>query len=418
MSTPSRSNPSSPRPRLIGRASPADSAPQILADGSSVIIPSHPAREALIKQTYSTTMLHPTTGKTKRFHIVGYSSKNNPHGDEHSALPAPAELPLLSTLEIAPGVWPEWEKQRDGITTKEKEGGGKRGEGSTSRKKAAVKLEVDSTLESPSASPEIPTAGFANPEYPVRGPGSAPPSYAPEPRQAMSNPYEPFYYYPPQPSRSAPAYQVNFPPQSQPNERYHPYRDRPGPYPPNPSVPELPNPSSSGQYLDDRRASSSNPMPNFLPPGEYNPNAYAPPNASHSPYMPTYRDMPPDRSQYPQSQIMPYPSSYMDNVNPYYHHMNQYPQQHQPPSHQPRQPSRDIPHSPTQTMSADPSGSPKFSIASALSGEADTGRLTLPPLRVAIDQPGNQAGRMNPALSPLVGADRRELGELGKKVSL
>ena len=31
--------------------------------------------ESLIKQTYSTTMTHPVTGKAKKFHVVAYSSK-------------------------------------------------------------------------------------------------------------------------------------------------------------------------------------------------------------------------------------------------------------------------------------------------------------------------------------------------------
>jgi hypothetical protein len=31
--------------------------------------------ESLIKQTYSTTMTHPVTGKVKKFHVVAYSSK-------------------------------------------------------------------------------------------------------------------------------------------------------------------------------------------------------------------------------------------------------------------------------------------------------------------------------------------------------
>lgn len=31
--------------------------------------------ESLVKQTYSTTMTHPVTGKVKKFHVVAYSSK-------------------------------------------------------------------------------------------------------------------------------------------------------------------------------------------------------------------------------------------------------------------------------------------------------------------------------------------------------
>lgn len=31
--------------------------------------------DSLIKQTYSTTMTHPVTGKVKKFHVVAYSSK-------------------------------------------------------------------------------------------------------------------------------------------------------------------------------------------------------------------------------------------------------------------------------------------------------------------------------------------------------
>jgi hypothetical protein len=35
--------------------------------------------ESLVKQTYSTTMTHPVTGKVKKFHVVAYSSKVSMH---------------------------------------------------------------------------------------------------------------------------------------------------------------------------------------------------------------------------------------------------------------------------------------------------------------------------------------------------
>ncbi|WVF65336.1 hypothetical protein IAT40_000062 [Kwoniella sp. CBS 6097] len=69
--------------------------------------------ESLIKQTYSTTMTHPVTGKVKKFHVVAYSSKRNPQGDAHNPLPLPHQLPTLSNLKITPGIWPEWENRRE-----------------------------------------------------------------------------------------------------------------------------------------------------------------------------------------------------------------------------------------------------------------------------------------------------------------
>ncbi|KAK8844122.1 hypothetical protein IAR55_006916 [Kwoniella newhampshirensis] len=69
--------------------------------------------ESLIKQTYSTTMTHPVTGKVKKFHVVAYSSKHNPQGDAHNPLPLPHQLPTLSPLKVTPGIWPEWENRRE-----------------------------------------------------------------------------------------------------------------------------------------------------------------------------------------------------------------------------------------------------------------------------------------------------------------
>ncbi|WVO15370.1 hypothetical protein L204_103026 [Cryptococcus depauperatus] len=69
--------------------------------------------ESLIKQTYSTTMTHPVTGKVKKFHVVAYSSKHNPQGDAHNLLPLPYQLPALRNLKVQSGVWPEWETRRE-----------------------------------------------------------------------------------------------------------------------------------------------------------------------------------------------------------------------------------------------------------------------------------------------------------------
>ncbi|WWC90994.1 uncharacterized protein L201_005933 [Kwoniella dendrophila CBS 6074] len=70
-------------------------------------------QESLIKQTYSTTMTHPVTGKLKKFHVVAYSSKHNPQGDVHNPLPLPHQLPALASLRVTPGIWPEWEHRRE-----------------------------------------------------------------------------------------------------------------------------------------------------------------------------------------------------------------------------------------------------------------------------------------------------------------
>lgn len=69
--------------------------------------------DSLIKQTYSTTMTHPVTGKVKKFHVVAYSSKRNPQGDPLNPLPLPHQLPALRHLKVTPGIWPEWETRRD-----------------------------------------------------------------------------------------------------------------------------------------------------------------------------------------------------------------------------------------------------------------------------------------------------------------
>ncbi|WWC98212.1 hypothetical protein V866_005103 [Kwoniella sp. B9012] len=70
-------------------------------------------QESLIKQTYSTSMTHPVTGKLKKFHVVAYSSKHNPQGDVHNPLPLPHQLPALASLRVTPGIWPEWEHRRE-----------------------------------------------------------------------------------------------------------------------------------------------------------------------------------------------------------------------------------------------------------------------------------------------------------------
>ena len=49
---------------------PSGSGLQIAPSGSGL-----QKGQSLIKQTYSTTMTHPVTGKIKKFHVVGYSSK-------------------------------------------------------------------------------------------------------------------------------------------------------------------------------------------------------------------------------------------------------------------------------------------------------------------------------------------------------
>ncbi|EJT51610.1 hypothetical protein A1Q1_07160 [Trichosporon asahii var. asahii CBS 2479] len=80
-------------------------------DGQSSTPPRRP--EPLVKQTYSTSMTHPQTGKVKKFHVVAYSSKRNPQGDGANPLPLPQQLPNLAHIKIVPGIWPDWETRRD-----------------------------------------------------------------------------------------------------------------------------------------------------------------------------------------------------------------------------------------------------------------------------------------------------------------
>lgn len=56
-----------------GSASGSASAAGGAAPPSNSTPPRRP--EPLVKQTYSTSMTHPVTGKTKKFHVVAYSSK-------------------------------------------------------------------------------------------------------------------------------------------------------------------------------------------------------------------------------------------------------------------------------------------------------------------------------------------------------
>ncbi|WVR08843.1 hypothetical protein IAU60_005901 [Kwoniella sp. DSM 27419] len=217
--------------------------------------------ESLIKQTYSTTMTHPVTGKVKKFHVVAYSSKRNPQGDAHNPLPLPHQLPALSSLKVTPGIWPEWENRREN-------------------------------------------------EYPARrsmGPGGslAPPSQS-APVTAMSSP-------------SGPPYSVLAPPTAYPASAARPPSPGreamygPRPYPPPPPFPR-------GAY--DNRGSPALPPPSGGPgpvrgPGGY-PAPYPPPprrEGYDSPggYPGRHMSQPPMYS----SQASPHPHGGADRFHPY-----------------------------------------------------------------------------------------------------
>lgn len=393
-------------------------------------------------------MTHPVSGKVKKFHVVGYSSRSNPQGDAHSPLPLPHELPLLSTLQVVPGIWPEWERRREGTGQREGTAGtaapesrANSGEASSARRPSA-KSELPSPPQSALPSPQVSMPGLATATQtqPARGNGYADQSHPSDSRDGLSGAYNsPFYYAPANNGRSAPSYPVNVPAQHNGYDRYHPYRDRPGQHNSGFSSPGLPTPSSSTEQSqgDERRASGS--APQSLAPqqgqgqGQY---AYPLPSmGSHAPYGGAYREQQPMRSPYT-SQLMPpvhnAPSPYIDTINPYqnpYHQQQSqhHQQSHQPPPEQPRQqPARSLSHSPTvqtQTVPGQTDRSPKISISSALASEnANSGGFTLPPLRVAIDgqntriSPSGQSQRSSPGKSPV--QDRRELGDSGKKVPL
>ncbi|WVQ81320.1 hypothetical protein IAT38_003443 [Cryptococcus sp. DSM 104549] len=125
-------------------------------------------RESLIKQTYSTPMTHPVTGKVKKFHVVAYSSKHNPQGDSRNPLPLPHQLPSLRHVRVPTGIWPEWEHRREPEY-------GTHGRRSTS----STQPLYSNTQSVPATAISSPTAQH----YPTVPPTAQPGQYPPSPRQ-------------------------------------------------------------------------------------------------------------------------------------------------------------------------------------------------------------------------------------------
>ncbi|KIR72068.1 hypothetical protein I310_04120 [Cryptococcus deuterogattii CA1014] len=144
--------------------------------------------DSLIKQTYSTTMTHPVTGKVKKFHVVAYSSKRNPQGDPLNPLPLPHQLPALRHLKVTPGIWPEWETRRDteyAVPRPSSQPHHQNNAGSSSQTASATAVSSPATLSYPLHPQQPPTA------YPPAYPQSRPEAYA-----RASAPAPPYFHNP------------------------------------------------------------------------------------------------------------------------------------------------------------------------------------------------------------------------------
>ncbi|RSH95133.1 hypothetical protein EHS25_000219 [Saitozyma podzolica] len=376
--------------------------------------------ESLIKQTYSTTMTHPVTGKVKKFHVVAYSSKLNPQGDSHNPLPLPHQLPLLANIKIPSGIWPEWEHRREADYARRTP---VIAPNSTPVTAIASSESSSSAGHSHSHShpPPPPPAPYSHrPEdqpYPDSRYYPTPPGY---PRHEYGGPPPPLPPLPPS-STYAPGHNPNHNPThnhnhaahtqpTQSHERYHPYAA----------------PRSYPAY------SSSSPYP--PPPDGYDDRDPIPGRTLRSPSFPpfrSYQDIAPSHATSLSEHQLSHPhsappgsvsnsnSNSTSNSNSHSHshsgsisNPNQVPNPNQNPA--PNQ-------NPSQNSTRSP---PRLGISAALDG-VSSGGLTLPPLRMAIDDnarlpspaaSSNGMGKLSPRLSDGVGEDARQLGALGKTV--
>ncbi|KAL7421125.1 hypothetical protein Q5752_004010 [Cryptotrichosporon argae] len=119
--------------------------------------------EPLIKQTYSTTMTHPVNAKAKKFHVVAYSSKHNPQGDGPNPLPLPHELPNLARIKVQPGIWPDWESRREEYNAR--------------RQASSAPTPTPSVAPSASAGPSTPGTAHAHAHAATPAPAPVPAPY-------------------------------------------------------------------------------------------------------------------------------------------------------------------------------------------------------------------------------------------------
>ena len=277
-------------------------------------------------------MTHPITGKAKKFHVVAYSSKHNPQGDANNPLPLPPQLPLLSTLKITPGIWPEWEHRKD---------------------------------------PDYPPTRQSAPTPLASGTAQG------TPFTAVASSEQPDNYRGRSPSRGAQRYQAPYP-HMPPRDVYRP-ATHPMPYPHERYYHEVPR----------------------YPPREY----------------PEYR-YPSPYEHYAGAALggyAPRRDPYYEEQPPYYDRNSRSPEDRNKGSNVP--PSRSV----EQAIK-----SPNMHTGTPNGWSQPHPGLTLPPLRMAIDDRTVKAPSPRQRYSPrsdrsdgsVKGEDARQLGELGKKISL
>ncbi|WWC72869.1 uncharacterized protein I206_106833 [Kwoniella pini CBS 10737] len=428
--------------------------------------------ESLIKQTYSTTMTHPVTGKLKKFHVVAYSSKHNPQGDVHNPLPLPHQLPALASLRVTPGIWPEWEHRREqefGATGRRPPSAS--GTAFIPPSQSAPVTAVSSpngppysvvvpptAYPAPSPRPGSPRGDgmfgrpFPPPPYPQnRFDGRGSPALPPPQGnfRGPSAPYTPSY---PQPPRrdpyddpaGYPGRHMSVPPMynNQPapgTERFHPYAmqsrnpNRVTSYPPSSgssvssanlpmAVPTTPTEGAGNHHLIDGVSSRGSPTQQY-------PFAYSRPDSSHG--RQSYQDTKPDRlspevkyrSQLDgNSDPRRYPSS--ENTLNGGHSRQVSNASRSGTENSPNQSGRLQPPSNSNDLASASGRSPKMSISSTLlnhqghgvSSNSNSGPgLTLPPLRTTLDERSNGNNTNNDGVLPNSGRISPGGGVVGRK---
>ncbi|WVW79594.1 hypothetical protein I302_101563 [Kwoniella bestiolae CBS 10118] len=274
-------------------------------------------QESLIKQTYSTSMTHPVTGKLKKFHVVAYSSKHNPQGDAHNPLPLPHQLPALASLRVTPGIWPEWEHRREQEF------------GATGRRPPSASSSSSNFMPPSQSAPVTAVSSPNGPPYSVVVPPTAFPAsgHPPSPRNDGGNgngmygrpfpPPPPIYPRNGYDDRNSPALPP-LPPQG--NLR--------GPSAPYPQPPPRRDQYDTSAGYPGRHMSVPPMYPNQPPPGSerFHPygmqsrntnrvTSYPPPSAS-IPSTPTDREMGSPSQQYPFAYSRPDSRGYETKPNP------------------------------------------------------------------------------------------------------
>ncbi|ODO09405.1 hypothetical protein I350_03005 [Cryptococcus amylolentus CBS 6273] len=426
--------------------------------------------DSLVKQTYSTSMTHPVTGKVKKFHVVAYASKHNPGGDGTNPLPQPHQLPALRHLQVQSGIWPEWETRREADFT---------------RRAAAAKQALYAASNGvPSNNPASAPAPPAPQQYPTQPvpPTAYPPVY---PQDAYHRPMaSPGYHQQYMPSPNvAPLEGGMYPPVGKFTQPYQSPRREPtelynAGYPPSRAVSQTPTPmarEAAARYhpygapphrSTDRRVSpyppQAPPSRSTTPVGEYPREAdgYGPASWANAPRVSPTQSY--SSYNYPRSGEASRPRHFYEPqvAPPYNEHVkSEYgvdpaygndprryaceeaevprrgltPYQQNPSSYgQPVPSTEDLGQYP-------PYGAPRSPRASSSQGYSASG-VTLPPLRAAFgEESGHNSAKVSPenkregserqSQSPTeVGAkpqqrngwgeDARQLGELGRRMVL